>query len=66
MTSFNLTAISPIDGRYANKTNSLSKYFSESALFKYRVKTEIEYFIALCELSLPQLADFPKEKFSIT
>ncbi|MGI6718153.1 MAG: adenylosuccinate lyase [Bacteroidales bacterium] len=65
MTSFNLTAISPIDGRYANKTNSLSKYFSESALFKYRVKTEIEYFIALCELSLPQLADFPKEKFEV-
>lgn len=65
MTSFNLNAVSPIDGRYANKTNCLSKYFSESALFKYRVKTEIEYFIALCELPIPQLSDFPKEKFEV-
>ncbi len=50
-----LNAVSPIDGRYRNKTESLSKYFSEEALIKYRVLVEIEYFIALCELPLPQL-----------
>jgi adenylosuccinate lyase len=50
-----LTAISPIDGRYRNSTNELSNYFSEAALIKYRVLVEIEYFIALCELPLPQL-----------
>ena len=50
-----LDAISPIDGRYASKTKSLSHYFSEYALIKYRVRVEIEYFIALCELPLPQL-----------
>jgi adenylosuccinate lyase len=50
-----LQAISPIDGRYASKTKDLIPYFSESALIKYRVKIEIEYFIALCELPLPQL-----------
>lgn len=50
-----LTAISPIDGRYRNKTEELSKYFSEYALIKYRVHVEVEYFIALCELPLPQL-----------
>lgn len=53
-----LDAISPIDGRYANKTESLRKYFSEHALIKYRVRVEIEYFIALCELPLPQLKNF--------
>ena len=53
-----LDAISPIDGRYANKTESLRKYFSEHALIKYRVRVEIEYFIALCELPLPQLKSF--------
>jgi len=53
-----LDAISPIDGRYANKTESLRKYFSEHALIKYRVRVEIEYFIALCELPLPQLESF--------
>ncbi len=57
-----LTAISPIDGRYAGKTKELSEYFSEYALIKYRVFVEIQYFRALCELPLPQLADFPKEK----
>jgi adenylosuccinate lyase len=57
-----LTAISPIDGRYAGKTQELSEYFSEYALIKYRVFVEIQYFRALCELPLPQLANFPKEK----
>ncbi|MDR1783198.1 MAG: adenylosuccinate lyase [Dysgonamonadaceae bacterium] len=55
-----LTAISPIDGRYGNKTSELAHYFSESALFRYRVLVEIEYFIALCELPLPQLSDLEK------
>ena len=50
-----LTAISPIDGRYREKTDSLAAYFSEYALIKYRVRVEVEYFIALCELPLPQL-----------
>ncbi len=53
-----LTAISPIDGRYRGKTESLAGYFSEYALIRYRVRVEIEYFITLCELPLPQLADF--------
>ncbi len=53
-----LTAISPIDGRYRGKTEQLSEYFSEYALVRYRVRVEIEYFIALCELPLPQLQDF--------
>ena len=52
-----LNAVSPIDGRYRSKTISLSKYFSEEALIKYRVLVEIEYFIALCEIPLPQLKD---------
>ncbi|UTW60734.1 adenylosuccinate lyase [bacterium SCSIO 12741] len=52
-----LRAISPIDGRYASKTTDLQEYFSEYALFKYRVWVEVEYFIALCELPLPQLED---------
>jgi adenylosuccinate lyase len=52
-----LNAISPIDGRYRNKTVSLSPYFSEEALIKYRVLVEVEYFIALCEAKLPQLSD---------
>lgn len=51
-----LTAISPIDGRYRSKCESLDEYFSEYALIRYRVRVEIEYFIALCELPLPQLA----------
>ena len=53
-----LNAISPIDGRYRNKIETLTNYFSEEALIKYRVRVEIEYFIALCEIPLPQLADF--------
>lgn len=52
-----LTAISPIDGRYYSKTSELSVYFSELALFRYRVLVEVEYFIALCELPLPALKD---------
>ncbi len=58
-----LTAISPIDGRYRGKTAALAAYFSEFALIKYRVQVEVEYFIALCELPLPQLATFDKNKF---
>ena len=58
-----LTAVSPIDGRYHSKTENLSEYFSEYALIRYRVKVEVEYFIALCELPLPQLADVDKELF---
>lgn len=58
-----LNAISPIDGRYRNKINSLANYFSEEALIKYRVQVEIEYFIALCEIPLPQLKDFDTSKF---
>ena len=57
-----LTAISPVDGRYSDKVEGLGKYFSEFALIKYRVFTEIEYFIALCEIPLPQLADISKDK----
>lgn len=56
-----LTAISPIDGRYRAKTDSLAAYFSEFALIRYRVRVEIEYFITLCELPLPQLASFPTD-----
>ena len=60
-----LNAISPIDGRYRNKTVTLSPYFSEEALVKYRVQVEIEYFIALCELPLPQLDSFDNSKFDV-
>lgn len=58
-----LSAISPIDGRYRNKTVSLSRYFSEEALIRYRVLVEVEYFIALCELPLPQLTGIDKTVF---
>jgi len=58
-----LNAVSPIDGRYRNKTISLSKYFSEEALIRYRVLVEIEYFIALCEIPLPQLKGVDKNTF---
>ncbi|WP_316809871.1 adenylosuccinate lyase [Pedobacter heparinus] len=58
-----LQAISPVDGRYRNTTQSLSKYFSESALIKYRVYVEIEYFIALCEAGLPGLDQFDKASY---
>ena len=58
-----LTAISPIDGRYRSKTEQLAGYFSEYALIRYRVRVEIEYFITLCELPLPQLEDFDHKHF---
>ncbi len=59
-----LQAISPIDGRYADKTANLIPFFSEEALIRYRVQVEVEYFIALVELGLPQLKDFDKSQFS--
>ncbi len=59
----NLTAISPIDGRYRRLTSDLANYFSESALIKYRVKVEIEYFISLCEIPLPQLSEVRTDLF---
>jgi len=58
-----LNAISPIDGRYRKKTESLSKYFSEESLIKYRLKIEIEYFIALCKIPLPELKNFNSKFF---
>lgn len=58
-----LTAISPIDGRYRDKVEGLANYFSESALIRYRVMVEVEYFIALCELPLPQLRGFDPALF---
>ena len=58
-----LTAISPIDGRYRGKTEPLADYFSEYALIRYRIRVEIEYFITLCELPLPQLAVFDRALF---
>ena len=58
-----LTAISPIDGRYRGKTDALAAYFSEFALIKYRVQVEVEYFITLCELPLPQLKGVNKDVF---
>lgn len=58
-----LTAISPIDGRYRDKVENLANYFSESALIRYRVMVEIEYFIALCEVPLPQLKGFDTALF---
>jgi adenylosuccinate lyase len=58
-----LNAISPIDGRYRGKVAALAGYFSEEALIKYRVRVEIEYFIALCEIPLPQLATLGTDKF---
>ena len=59
----NLTAVSPIDGRYRGKTEPLANYFSEYALIRYRVRVEIEYFIALCQLPLPQLKDVSEDLF---
>ncbi|MDR1847061.1 MAG: adenylosuccinate lyase [Bacteroidales bacterium] len=58
-----LKAISPIDGRYRQQVESLADYFSEEALIKYRVRIEIEYFIALCKENLPQLTDFPTSEY---
>ena len=63
MNEFNLNSISPIDGRYYNKTEVLSEYFSEKALIFYRLKVEIEYFISLCNLGIPQLKNFDHSKF---
>ena len=59
-----LNAISPIDGRYRNKTEDLAPFFSEEALIKYRVLVEVEYFISLCELPLPQLKEVPTSSFT--
>ena len=63
MALFTLNAISPIDGRYRSKVLSLADFFSEEALIKYRVLVEIEYFIALCEIPLPQLIEFDSALF---
>ncbi|HBC77555.1 MAG TPA: adenylosuccinate lyase [Bacteroidales bacterium] len=60
----NLTSISPLDGRYRQKVDELDKYFSEFGLIQYRLMVEIEYFIALCEIPLPQLSDFGKENYT--
>lgn len=59
-----LTAISPVDGRYRNTTEKLADYFSEQALIRYRIRVEVEYFIALCELPLPQLKGIDSSKFA--
>ncbi len=64
MSISSLNAISPIDGRYRNKVADLSNYFSEEALIRYRVLVEVEYFIALCEIPLPQLNDIDTSVFS--
>ena len=64
MNEFNLNSISPIDGRYSNKTEALSHYFSEKALIFYRLKVEIEYFISLCKIGIPQLKKFESKKFN--
>ena len=58
MSNYSLMAVAPIDGRYRKQVEDLSLYFSEYALIKYRVRVEIEYFIALCEIPLDQLKDF--------
>jgi len=58
-----LSAISPVDGRYRKSVEKLAEYFSEGALIRYRVRVEVEYFIALCNLPLPQLADVDKSMF---
>jgi len=60
-----ITSVSPVDGRYASKTKDLRQYFSEYALIKYRLTVEIEYFIALCEMPLPQLIKFPKKDIKL-
>lgn len=65
MSTDSLMSISPVDGRYHKQVEELSKYFSEFALIKYRIKCEVEYFIALCELPLPQLSEFPSDKFIV-
>jgi len=64
MNEFNLNSISPTDGRYSLKTEILKEYFSEKALMFYRLKIEIEYFISLCKLGIPQLKKFESKKFN--
>lgn len=59
-----LTAISPIDGRYRSRVNALEEYFSEFALIRYRIKVEVEYFIELCQIPLPQLKGFEQSRFA--
>jgi adenylosuccinate lyase len=59
-----LTAICPVDGRYRKQTSDLAPFFSEFGLIRYRVLVEVEYFIALCQIPLPQLADFPQDEFT--
>ena len=63
MSQYALNAISPIDGRYQSKTQELSAYYSESALIKYRLRVEVEYFISLCELPLAELENFDAELY---
>ena len=63
MNNIALLAVSPVDGRYSRQTGPLREYFSEYALIRYRVRVEIEYFIALCQIPLPQLADFDHSRF---
>lgn len=63
MVSDSLLSVSPVDGRYRKQCEQLSEYFSEYALIRYRIRTEIEYFIALCQIPLPQLKGFPAESF---
>jgi len=63
MNSDVLNAISPVDGRYKDKVMELSPFYSESALFRYRLLVEVEYFIALCSIPLPQLKSFPRNGF---
>ena len=63
MSSTSLLAVSPVDGRYERYTGPLREYFSEYALIRYRIRVEIEYFIALCSIPLPQLEDFDNGKF---
>ena len=60
----NLTAISPLDGRYRQKVAELENYFSEFGLIRYRLMVEVEYFIALCDIPLPQLSDFRKDNYT--
>ncbi|MBW6501496.1 MAG: adenylosuccinate lyase [Bacteroidales bacterium] len=60
-----LTAVSPLDGRYRQKAGDLDLYFSEFGLIRYRIQVEIEYFIALCDIPLPQLMDFRKENYPV-
>ena len=62
--SHQLLAVSPVDGRYNRVTAVLSDYFSEYALIRYRVRVEVEYFIALCRLPLPQLSEVPESAFA--